>query len=241
MLRIRIVGISLVVICLAVLAIGGFRAASKERKNTAKTIQVTAEPGTWEYYAQMARSQGKTEIYVSGRTYHSLGSDGRTRLKDAISDFSVVVASPIERKFHAYDRPNEIGTWYKFQISESLLIRNTNPCPFCGSSGGPSEMLPLKPNEFLFPMPGGEVVFDDIKMIAPEPFGPFEIGKKYLLFIVRFESGVADIAIGPPGIFIVGADNDSLVPMEKAGHHVQMDIDRDMNNSLEMLREYLRN
>jgi len=237
MLRIKIIGISLAVTCLALLATGGFRTASKERKNALKTIQITAEPGTFEYYAQVAKSEGKDRIEILGPTFHSLGNAGSTTLDDALADFSVVVARLNETKVFSDNRT--IGTWYKFKISEALLSRNTNPAPTWGyATDGPKELRPIDNDEFLTSADGGTIKFDGVTIAMSPPFKPFEKDREYLLFIVRYQSGLALVAIGPAGIFEINGD--SLKPLKTRDGALQTRIMSEFNGSLSAVKQYIK-
>jgi len=85
--------------------------------------------------------------------------------------FDIVIAEPIERLSYTTDSQN-IATWYKFKIIQTLWKRTTIPdCTDCNSaSEPPKELLPVYPNELFVPQAGGYIVIDGIKVTQRSGF-----------------------------------------------------------------------
>ena len=109
-----------------------------------------------------AKAIGSKQVFLpaGSQCYAEIGS-----LEEALINFNIVIAEPIERL--SYTTPSRnISTWYKFRVIQTLSKRtSTLDCAYCSSSSEiPKELLPVYPNEILVPQAGGEIVIDGIKV-----------------------------------------------------------------------------
>src|SRR5258706_3555858 len=67
--------------------------------------------------ARRTKSQGKTRVEAPGLIIDYAGEN--IGLDEALQNYSVVIAEPIERKSYITDSFDEIGTAYKFRVLET--------------------------------------------------------------------------------------------------------------------------
>lgn len=159
--------------------------------------------------AKRAKTQGKTKVEAPGLIIDYAG--GNIGLDEALKNYSVVIAEPIESKSFITDSSDEIGTAYKFRILEIISQRNAvfcNGCPRVNDVSG--KLPPALYNEFLLESSGGTVAVDGVEVTMPSGGMPkFEKGERYLMFISFTPGGMARPAAGASGFFRITGD-DSL-------------------------------
>lgn len=182
------------------------------------------------WYAAKAKEQRITEVQIVSPMVEYLGM-ASTNLDEAISDYSLVVAKPIESQT-IIDETDQIVTWYKFEIVEFLSRTDKPACPHCPIPSPPSEMFPVSENEFVTGKYGGMVEVDGTKIKSIDnQFPDFETGKEYLLFIARYDNGAATIGIGPNSIFTIENDG-NLQKFNSSPNAVKEEIEREHGKSL---------
>src|ERR671912_402975 len=117
MKRLILLGISIVFITGVTVSLGWY-AFHQTRKPKEQSVSVSnvkwADYGTLMWHVQMAKARGEKE-YVTG----SIGCGmGVTRLEETLSNYTVVLAQPIEKK--TYVDTFGLRTWYRFRIIEAL-------------------------------------------------------------------------------------------------------------------------
>ena len=191
------------------------------------------------WHAQVAKSNGQREITVPGLIADYDGNASSQTTNDVLTYCGVVRAQPLQALSYSVDS-NVIATWYKFKILENLSTPNKVACPSCIDSDLPSELLPVAPDEFLLWKAGGSLVVDGVTITMPDPGFPFfEMGRDYLLFIAKRPSGVADIAGGSVGTFIV-EKNGQLSSVSGAKHPVTKRILSELGDSLDLIKLKLK-
>jgi hypothetical protein len=188
--------------------------------------------------AARARAEGKTEVVISAPDIEYTGSSASTDLDKALSYYTAVVAQPVKAQSYIADNGEDIITWYRFKVAEVLSERTKPACPACPVPTPPEEFSQVKKNEFVLAKIGGTVTADGIKVTMTEPsFPDFESGKKYLLFISQYPSGVATLGIGPKGVFTVD-DVGEIKGVNDVPHAVKRDIEERYNHSLLSLKQH---
>lgn len=193
--------------------------------------------GTLKWYAQQARDKGEQQAVIPAPLVNYAGSDS---MEEALSYYSIVIAEPIEERTYIHNS-DEILTWYKFKIVETLSQKTAPPCSPCLSYiDPPNELLPLNADEFLVAKYGGTVMVDDMKVTMKDlNYPPFSISKRYLLLVSIKSSGDAAIGGGPMGVFTVG-DNGALESINKKPDPIKLGIQNRFGNSVSKLREHFK-
>lgn len=192
-----------------------------------------------QWWAQKARAAGKDQIEVPAPDIEYSGSSPTTNLDKALSAYSVVLAQPIQE--HTFAGNDEIITWYKFKILESLVKQQFPACNGCYPVMPPAGLAVQSPDEFVAARIGGTVVIDGVNVSMTSGFPRLQIGSTYLLFISKYESGGAEIGAGPDGVFAIDVtDTDHIRPLRKSQHPLQRDIEAKQSNSLNQLRKYIQ-
>jgi hypothetical protein len=231
MVKLLISGLGLMTVLLVV----GMFAFQNQSKIDA--LEKSRDRGKLSWYVEMAKAKGRQEIAVAPMVVEY--SVPRT-FDDAVANYNVIIAEPIDHKSYAGSR--NILTWYKFKIIEELS-KPTAVCTKCPSVGEvPTDMLPLQQGEFLTPQLGGEVVVDGVRVVNNNSqFPPFEIGKRYLLFLSLDEAKtVASLHMGPWGTFRSDS-NGNLEAIDKTlPNPVKDQITNSFGDSLSSLRIHLK-
>jgi hypothetical protein len=188
---------------------------------------------------QLAKARGQKQVVVSNivPTFAQIKS-----LEQALNDYTVVVAKPVEEKSHT-DHRGTTSTWYRFKILDRITPQKTLNCDPCHQfEQPPQDMLPVNGDEVLLHKIGGVQVVDGIEAITLEQDFPlFKKNQKYLLFLSVEPSGtVADIPAGPVGAMLVNDDNKVKAMSEKA-YGLQRDIEVLHSNSVLQLKEHVHN
>ena len=143
--------------------------------------QPSAQPGTLEWYAQLAQSQGLSEYHFSD----GISEYPAPSLDVAISNSNVAVVQIVAAKSYAVEG-DSIVTWSKFKILESW--RQVGACSPCLSSGlvPPADMLPLNSDEILVLRGGGSLAVNGVMLKSDVyDFPQFSFAHNYVLFFQR--------------------------------------------------------
>src|SRR2546427_12598660 len=112
--------------------------------NSARTrshYQEESKPVTLQGLAAQAKAKGQREVTFPTGATHLYGI--AQNVDEALSHFSLVVAVLVGRKSYV-ENSQEIRTWYKFKIVETLRRAPNNDCPSCPVAlTAPQAMLPL--------------------------------------------------------------------------------------------------
>lgn len=169
--------------------------------------------GTLNGFALAAQEQGDTEVNLG----EGIIFDGTLGLDPAVSNYTVIAATPISKNSYVLD-PYSIGTWYKFQVNETLAQKPLSQCAGCPPiPDAPADMLPLNPGEILVLQPGGSQVVNGITInIGVSDFPEFTLNQKYLLFInLDAARNVGSVELGPTGVYMIDASG-NLSPVFQA-------------------------
>jgi len=159
-------------------------------------------------------------------------------LDEALQNYSVVIAEPIESKSYLAESGDEISTAYKFRILETLSQRNAVLCNSCPSLVDVSEKLqPALYNEFILGLSGGTVTVDgvEVTMVSDRTL-KIEDGQRYLMFISFTPGGMARLIGGPSGLFRITSD-ESLEAMGNGKHRLAVEIGARFSRNLSRFKE----
>jgi hypothetical protein len=186
--------------------------------------------------AQRAKNQGERRVTAPGKIIDYAGEN--MGLDEALQNYSVVIAEPIESRSYVTDSSDEIRTAYKFRILETLSQRNAVFCNTCPALNDVSDKLqPALYNEFLFELSGGTVTVDGVEVtMASSGIPKFEKGERYLMFISFTPGGMARPAAGPSGLFRITSD-ESLEVMGNGKGRLPAEIASRFSKSLSPFKE----
>ena len=233
--------IVLVIISLIVVAGAGviaiYPASTQQEQQELEKLDKAQDKNSLKWFARKAKLEGKQDVVIPAPSVEYLGLEDSP--EQALETYSLVVAQPV-RHMSLAPYEDKIVTWYKFRILETISQRP--PCPVCPglTLEPPQEMLPLKDDEFLLSKNGGSVSIDGVKVTMVEPaLPPFSNGKKYLLFISRNPSGVANLWAGPYGVYTVTPEG-LIEPVNKEPHPIKDTLKERFNNSLDRLKQQFK-
>jgi hypothetical protein len=186
--------------------------------------------------AQRTKKQGKTRVEAPGKIIDYPGMN--MGLDEALENYSVVIAEPIERKSFITDSSDEISTAYKFRIVETISQRNAVFCNTCPRLNDVSAKLqPALYNEFILDLSGGTVTVDGVEVImVSDGTLKIEDGQRYLMFISFTPGGMASLRGGPSGLFRITSD-ESLEAMGNGKHRLAVEIAARFSKSLSKLKQ----
>ena len=166
-----------------------------------------AERNSIRAVARKSKAEGKKNVTLPGRilNYAGLNMDFAT----ATNLYSLVIAEPVETGSYLANA-EEIRTWYKFRLLETLSAKPNVPCGTCPPMPEvPSAALPLGTDEFVVVTSGGTLNIDGVEItLENKDLGSFLKRQKYLLFISFTPSRVAKIGGGPSGVFRINGEGD---------------------------------
>ncbi|HEV7857297.1 MAG TPA: hypothetical protein VGO91_01475 [Pyrinomonadaceae bacterium] len=237
--------IVLITLLAALITVGLVKTFSFSKQQQLTELKQSKERGRLKWYAQMGKLQGNQQIvFRSGYVRYAVAKN----LDEALHYYTLVKAKVIGSKAYAAN-PEDIGnsedieTWYKLQITETLSQQDVTNCQTCPPlRTPPADMLPLNKDEFLVPQAGGEISIDGVKMISEDPeFPPFKTGDEYLLFLtLDMSKGVGALRMGPWGVYNIGV-NETLTPVNKELEHpLKADITARSGDSVGRLRAHLK-
>jgi hypothetical protein len=235
----KIKTLSLTAVALGLAVIGVIKTASQNPQSSG--VQHPPSHQQLQWYAQQAKIKGEQQIVLPAPTSEFKGSSGSTTVDKALEFSGAVIAEPIREKVYANDSNDEIGTWYKFKIIEVLSKPTLPACPDCRFLDPPADLLPLNEDEFLISKYGGTLTIDGVQVsMSDGGWPPFQQGKKYLILLSIYSSGVAEVMGGPRGVFAV-SDNGTLEPVSNIPHPIKEGMKGKFGNSVDKLREHLQN
>lgn len=221
-------------VAFALIALGGYgiKKTVADKNQDVEKVEDGKDRGTLKWHARKAKKEGKNNIIISSPIVEYLGVGDSPDF--ALSNFSLVVAQPVEIK--TYPNDVSIATWYKFRTVETISQRP--PIPNLLANDPPQDLLPLNDGEFLLPTYGGSVSVDGVNIVMRNTdMPPFSIDKRYLLFISRHPSGFANLWAGPTGAFTITAD-DELEPVSKKPHPIKEVLSSRFDNSVSKLKQH---
>ena len=195
-----------------------FGLVSYQAKSKIQELEKSKDRGTLSWHAAVAKAKGQREVAIPGPivTYGVPSS-----FDEALAYYSLVIVEPLERR--SFAKNEEIRSWYRFRLIEELSTP-TIKCITCPEfESAPSDMLPLAPSEFLVSKSEGEIEIDGVRLVSTSRnFPPFEIGKRYLLFLsYDDQKTVAALRMGPWGAF--GIEAEQLKAVNEEYKHVVID------------------
>ena len=189
--------------------------------------------------AREAKNQGKKKIGVPAPVIQYAGDAGTISAEEAFSSATVVVAHLVSKE--STYRNDDITTWNKFAIDETLSEAKYLLAPGWVPASPPATLLPLLPGEFVLSKSGGTVNIEGVEVRQfPRDYPEFELNQKYVLLIVLYPSGGAWTIGGPVGVFKV-LPNDNLAPISESDHKIRKDFKDLHGNSVDQLRKHLKN
>ncbi len=186
--------------------------------------------------ARRTKNQGKTRVTVPGKIIDYPGMN--MGLDEALKNYSVVIAEPIESKSYIGDSSDDISTAYKFRILETLSQKNAVFCNTCSPVNDVSNKLqPALYNEFILDLSGGTVAVGGVEVtMVRDGTLKIEDGQRYLMFISFTPGGMASLTGGPSGLFRITSD-DSLEAMGNGKHRLATEIAARFSKSLSKFKQ----
>lgn len=226
----------LIIVVLLVAAAGALGEVVRTRSTVQNKPPLYKDLLKW--YANEAKNKGEQKVAVPGPLIEYLGDAGLISAEEAFSSSTVVVAHLVSKQ--STYRDDDITTWNKFAIDETLSKAKELPCPGCVLPSPPATVLPLSPGEFLVPKTGGTVNIDGVEVQQYlQDYPEYELNQKYLLLLMLYPSGVARTMGGPVGVFKV-LPNDKLAPISESDHKIRKDFKDIYGNSLDQVRKHLQ-
>lgn len=178
---------------IVLLFIGGF---TKSKRAQLKALENAPDKGQCSWYIRQAKIKGEKEVGLPGWI---VCPPDVLDLNDALSQFRVIIAKPIER-YSAFDTSWGIVTWNKFKVIEDLSSRRMDKekqygCCGCDNDSDctasfPAALLPLESDEILLPHIGGNLLIDGIKVIQPSVIPvDFATGTELENMLMRIPTG----------------------------------------------------
>ncbi len=205
------------------------------------------EDGSLRWRVQEAKRKGERQDGIFIHNCGTVLTNPQEALTDALSNFAVIVAEPIEKK--SYEGKDYVNTWYRFRIIETLNPRPLAPCPGCISSfDPPSDLPPVGNDEILILQSGGTMIIDGVEVIDSFSNQPhYSLSQKYLLFLITDSTKRTSIqGLGSAGIFEV--DSKGILKHTTSHHNAlsvyflkhQNSLDRLKSDIQRLEREILR-
>lgn len=187
--------------------------------------------------ARRKKAEGQDKARVSGLIVDYGGSG--MELDEALRDYSIVVAEPIESKSFAVG-PTSIHTWHKFRILETLAQKKYWTCSTCPQVAAiPQEMGQPNNDEFFVAVSGGVLNIEGVEITQPNSSLHFEAGNKYLMFVNLAPSQVAIVAGGPSGVFQLDK-NDTLHSLNKQNAPLAAEVQSRFGLKLFAFRSHIK-
>lgn len=193
--------------------------------------------GSIKWFVKRAKEQKKTKVFVPPPldSYAVV-----TGLDEAASQYTVVVAQPLEQKT-AVINDSDIITWHKLQVIE-VVSYPSRGCAQCASFKAP-EGMSLKVGEIVVPTYGGTLLVDGVQLESRQKdFGEhFSLSRKYLIFLsLDPATSVGKLSLGPYGVFTL-SPSDKIIPIVQGKSPISQDLELKFENSLSRTTDYLRN
>lgn len=187
--------------------------------------------------ARRSKAKGASKVAIPGPIIEYPGLN--SSVDDLLQNYSVVVANPVASKSYLVNS-HSIGTWYKFRISETILLRPPLVCSTCPEVGTPPEDLrSTLSDEFLLSLDGGTLMTEGVEVNQnSRSFPRFEEGQNYLLFISFLPGDVARLAAGPASAFNIDR-NGRLKGVDNKRHRTYDDVKNRFSETLSNLKANL--
>jgi hypothetical protein len=223
-----------------VLVVGLLGVSVYSKRQRWQSRQTPPRENRLQWLLDQAKANGEKQVVLSAPTTEYLGDSASTTLDRALSNYTTVVATPTEVRSYVAENSEDIVTWVRFTIIESLSQAEKPACAGCDVPQPPEEFSKVGENEFVMSKVGGRVVVQGISVVMADPeFPEFSLGKKYLLFISRYPSGVALIGVGPKGVFAVD-DEGKMGEINPKPHPIKTEVKQRLNDSLEKFEQRAR-
>ncbi len=194
-----------------------------------------AEYGSLKWHVQQVKARGEKQ-FVTGQLGCGMAV---STLKEALSNYSVVVAQLIDKR--TYAEKHGLRTWYKFRVLETLSHK---PLPHYSQWSSyvdlPSDLLPVRADELLMGGADGSMVIDGVMVIQRSNSPDYLSSTPYLLFVELDSSRrLATVPWSDEiGIFTVDAD-DLVKATDDLSYDLKDQLGKRFGNSLERLKLYL--
>lgn len=201
--------------------------------------QQITKPISLQLLAKQAKAKGEQEI--SFPTDNLVDYAVSRTADQALSHYSLIVAV-LEKQQSYLQQPDDITTWYRFKIIETLHQPLKNGCAECSvMPDPPADITRAQDDELLITRNGGTIVLDGIKVTVYDPkFPELSLSHKYLLFVYPDPTiRVQFFPMGPLGIYAVG-DDDAIEPLFKVQSALNEDMRARFGNTLTGLRSRLK-
>ena len=235
-MRSKVIGLLVVGIALAFL--GAARTSSRSQQNKLAELEASKDRGTMRWYAAVAKAKGQNRVVVPAPTTEYAGGDIDFGLDKALADYGVVRARPIGKITQLFSA-DEIVTWYKFKVVETIAEQPKSPgYPADSIAAPPTELLPLAEDEFVTARDGGKIRIDGVSVtMLNASFPSFKSNEEYVLLIYKYPSGNATTCGGPAGVFRV---SDGIIePVTKQVHRIKDEMKSRFQKSVQEFKAYL--
>jgi hypothetical protein len=184
--------------------------------------------------SKKAKSEGKTAIVIPGPIVDYAGFN--IGLGEALKQYSVVVAEPLEAKTEVSDS-DHIMTWYRCQLYEPISMRPPMICDSCPvPRDPPAELKFSPPGEFVLSKIGGTALIDGVQVTMTDSGIPeLKLNQRYVMFVSLMPNGVALPAGGPAGVFRL--ENNETLSAVTPKTRLSLDVQRDLSSELSKLRK----
>jgi hypothetical protein len=258
-MRNKILLLTIIGLTLTIIGIGLKNVSSISRQEN------TEHRGTIAWRVRNAKITGEKEVKLSKfKSMQAIVAD----LDDALSQFKVIEAKPIEKYTEAGTW--SLITWYKFKILDELNKGHSQECGSCDDLEHelayiPKSLLPLESDEILICYTGGSLTIDGIKIIEPSEIPDFSIGatienndkplsnkdesqthkrlinsQRFLLFLSPSKSSkIGKLPLCSNGIFSISLENE-LKSMSSEPHIIKSQIKKFQTGSLERLKTHIQ-
>lgn len=211
------------------------------RQSRVNAFQGGVVPGSLEALSLDAIDHNEQSVTIgSAKWIHATVSG----IDDAVAHYTIVVAYPVSRNSYVWNSEFQmIGTWYKFNITETLKQNAYVACSNCPSSPDPpAALLPLNSSQVLVPKVGGSVVINGVTITSlDEEFPDYQLSQSYLLFLnVDSSKGVGMTSLAAGAVFTVGPNGELATVAEGGENSLANDILHRYGNSLAALRASLQ-
>lgn len=184
--------------------------------------------------ANSAKAQGKSTLILPSTEGMPTGVG---TIDKVVENYSVIVVEPVTQ----VTVPDGLSliTWYKFKIVDRLFTqRSTDTSPLPATI--PPGLTPLKPDEILIPIDGGDLVVNDVAVRQANPFNfKFKAGLSYVLVVFLENSGqLANLAADAGSAYVKGKD-DSLTSLSNRPAHLAKDLHDRYQNQFSLLQSDL--
>jgi hypothetical protein len=206
-------------------------------------VRMTNPPkyGTLRWDVQQAKLHG-----TGGWRSTSIGMccefnrDSLRPLQDALSTYSLIVAEPTLKNTYADE--NQVKTWYKFKVIETLNSRPMFPCAGCFTSPYLlKDLPPIATDEIAILEDGGTMTIDGISISHGSNYSVrFSLFRKYLMFLQMDPAKKMGFTTRE-GVFTIGGTGElSPVAPEPSSLLQKYILERDQN-SLDQLKADIEN